>query len=94
MFWHLAGMWTSFALAAVTVVWFIVRLNAAIARGEAALAQAQAARARDAYVVGLGKLAAGAAHRLGTPLGTLRILADEMARRTELAGRGARGRAS
>lgn len=84
MFWHLAGMWVSFALAAVTVVWFIVRLNAAIARGEAALAEAQAARARDAYVVGLGNLAAGAAHRLGTPLGTLRILADEMARRTDL----------
>ena len=84
MFWHLAGMWVSFALAAVTVVWFIVRLNAAIARGEAALAEAQAARARDAYVVGLGNLAAGAAHRLGTPLGTLRILADEMARRRDL----------
>lgn len=84
MHWHLAGMWVSFALAAVTVVWFIVRLNAAIARGEAALAEAQAARARDAYVVGLGNLAAGAAHRLGTPLGTLRILADEMARRRDL----------
>ena len=84
MFWHLAGMWVSFALAAVTVVWFIVRLNVAIARGEAALAEAQAARARDAYVVGLGNLAAGAAHRLGTPLGTLRILADELARRRDL----------
>ncbi|WP_341647711.1 hypothetical protein [Thauera humireducens] len=44
MFWHLAGMWASFALAAVTVVWFIVRLNAAIARGGGAGAGAGGAR--------------------------------------------------
>lgn len=86
MYWHLAGMWISFAFAAATVVWFIVRLNNALAAREDELAAVNAARARDAYVVGLGKLAAGAAHRLGTPLGTLRILADELARRPELAG--------
>ena len=84
MHWHLAGMWLSFALAAVTVVWFIVRLNAALAKGEAALRESRAARARDAYVVGLGNLAASAAHRLGTPLGTLRILTDELVRRQSL----------
>lgn len=82
---HLAGMWLSFALSAATVVWFVVRMNAALARRERDLAAARAARARDAYVVGLGKLAAGAAHRLGTPLGTLRILVDELGRRSDLA---------
>lgn len=85
MYWHLAGMWITFAFAAATVVWFIVRLNNALAAREDELATVNAARARDAHVVGLGKLAAGAAHRLGTPLGTLRILADELARRPELA---------
>ncbi|MCV2217273.1 sensor histidine kinase [Thauera sp. Sel9] len=84
MQWHLAGMWLSFSLAAAIVVWFIVRLNAELTKGEAALAEARAARARDAYVVGLGNLAAGAAHRLGTPLGTLRILTGELLRRKEL----------
>ncbi|MER2554527.1 MAG: ATP-binding protein [Thauera sp.] len=85
MYWHLAGMWISFAFSAVTVVWFIVRLNRELARRENELAAVNAARARDAHVVGLGKLAAGAAHRLGTPLGTLRILTDDLARRAELA---------
>lgn len=85
MYWHLAGMWISFAFSAVTVVWFIVRLNRELARRENELASVNAARARDAHVVGLGKLAAGAAHRLGTPLGTLRILTDDLARRAELA---------
>lgn len=85
MHWHLSGMWLSFVVSALTVVWFVVRLNAALSRREQALAASNAARARDAYVVGLGKLAAGAAHRLGTPLGTLRILVDELVRRPELA---------
>ncbi len=84
MYWHLAGMWLTFVLSAVTVVWFVARMNAALSRRERDLAEANAARARDAYVVGLGKLAAGAAHRLGTPLGTLRILADELERRSDL----------
>ena len=84
MYWHLAGMWISFAFSAATVVWFIVRLNTELARRDDELAEVNAARARDAYVVGLGKLAAGAAHRLGTPLGTLRILTDDLASRAEL----------
>lgn len=84
MHWHLSGMWLSFAVSALTVVWFVVRLNAALSRREQALAAINAARARDAYVVGLGKLAAGAAHRLGTPLGTMHILTDELARRPGL----------
>ena len=84
MYWHLAGMWISFAFSAVTVAWFIVRLNSELARRDDELAAVNAARARDAYVVGLGKLAAGAAHRLGTPLGTLRILTDDVASRAEL----------
>jgi len=84
MTWHLAGMWLGFSFSALTVVWFVARLNAALLRREQALAASDAARARDAYVVGVGKLAAGAAHRLGTPLGTLRILSDELARRPEL----------
>lgn len=84
MYWHLAGMWISFAFSAVTVVWFIVRLNSELARRDDELAAVNAARARDAYVVGLGKLASGAAHRLGTPLGTLRILTDDVASRAEL----------
>ena len=84
MYWHLAGMWISFAFSAATVVWFIVRLNTELARRDDELAEVNAARARDAYVVGLGKLAAGAAHRLGTPLGTLRILTDDLASRAEI----------
>jgi two-component system sensor histidine kinase RegB len=39
---------------------------------------------RDAQVVALGQLAAGAAHELGTPLATMSVLAGELARDARL----------
>ncbi|MFN4149055.1 MAG: sensor histidine kinase, partial [Rhodocyclaceae bacterium] len=39
---------------------------------------------RDAQVVALGQLAAGAAHELGTPLATMNVLAGELARDARL----------
>ena len=78
--WHLAGMWLTFALSAGVIVGFVVRMTAALRARDRALAEAQAARARDEHIVALGNLAAGAAHSLGTPLGTLRILVDELLR--------------
>jgi two-component system sensor histidine kinase RegB len=78
MRWHLAGMWITFALSAAVIVGFLVRLNAALRERDAALADADAAMARDAHIVALGNLAAGAAHDLGTPLGTMRIVIDDL----------------
>lgn len=78
--WHLAGMWLTFALSAGVIVGFVVRMTGALRARDLALAEARAARARDEHIVALGNLAAGAAHSLGTPLGTLRILVDELLR--------------
>ncbi|THF61037.1 HAMP domain-containing histidine kinase [Pseudothauera rhizosphaerae] len=80
MHWHLTGMWITFALSALVVVWFVARATAALRRRERELAAAREAQARDEQILALANLAAGAAHKLGTPLGTLRILADELAR--------------
>ncbi|THF67144.1 HAMP domain-containing histidine kinase [Pseudothauera nasutitermitis] len=80
MHWHLAGMGFTFALSTVVVVWFVARATAALRRRERELAAAREARARDERIVALGNLAASAAHKLGTPLGTLRILIDELER--------------
>lgn len=80
MHWHLAGMWITFVLSTLAVVWFVVRATTALRRRERELAAAREVQARDEQIVALANLAAGAAHKLGTPLGTLRILADELAR--------------
>lgn len=79
-YWHLAGMWLTFVFSACVIVGFVVRMTGALRARDRALAAAQAARARDEHIVSLGNLAAGAAHSLGTPLGTLRILIDELLR--------------
>lgn len=78
MRWHLAGMWATFALSAAVIAGFLVRLNATLRARDAALADARAAMARDEHIVALGNLAAGTAHNLGTPLGTMRIVIDEL----------------
>lgn len=79
---HLGGMWLTFVLSALVVVGFVVRMNRALRRRDHALAEANAAIARDEKIVALGNLAAGAAHSLGTPLGTMRIVIDELLRET------------
>ncbi len=82
--WHLAGMWLTFSLSACVIVGFLLRMTSALRARERALADAREARIRDERIVALGNLAAGAAHNLGTPLGTLRILVDEMRTRGRL----------
>lgn len=78
--WHLSGMWLTFVVSACLITAFVVRMTAALRARDRDLADAREARARDERIVALGNLAAGAAHSLGTPLGTLRILVDELAR--------------
>ncbi len=80
MHWHLAGMWLTFVLSTIVVVWFVMRATTALRRRERELAAAREAQARDEHILALANLAAAAAHKLGTPLGTLRILVDELAR--------------
>ncbi len=82
--WHLAGMWLTFALSAGVIVWYVVRMSAVIRSRDQALAEAREARLRNARIVALGNLAAGAAHELGTPLGTMAIVAGELARNPKL----------
>ncbi|NMG03167.1 ATP-binding protein [Azoarcus taiwanensis] len=77
-YWHLAGMWVTFALSALVMVGVVLRMTAALRARDRALAEAVQMRARDQALVSLGSLAAGAAHSLGTPLATMRLLVDEL----------------
>jgi two-component system sensor histidine kinase RegB len=81
---HLGGMWLIFVVSAVMIGWIIVRTTRIIRQRDAELAAAREQGLRDERVVAIGTLAAGAAHELGTPLGTMALLAGELARDPEL----------
>ncbi len=83
-FWHLAGMWVAFTLSAVVMVAVVLRMTTALRARDRALAEALQKRTRDEALISLGSLAAGAAHSLGTPLGTMRLLVDDLRSRADL----------
>jgi two-component system sensor histidine kinase RegB len=77
---HLAGMWVAFAVAAAFIVYFVTRIRRALALREADLEAERRHAARNDKLVALATLAAGAAHELATPLGTIMVAAHELER--------------
>lgn len=83
---HLGGMWLTFVVSVALLTWFVTRMTAALRARDEQLAVVREEALRDAQVVALGQLAAGAAHELGTPLATINILAGELAQDARLPG--------
>jgi two-component system sensor histidine kinase RegB len=76
---HLIGMWLIFVISAAIIGWIIVRMTTQIRERDAELAATREQALRDERIMAMGTLAAGAAHELGTPLGTMALLAGELA---------------
>jgi len=70
---HLIGMWIALAVVAGIISFFIARLSSQ-------LALAQSLAARNERLASLSTLAAGTAHELGSPLGTIAVAAREIER--------------
>lgn len=75
---HMFGMWFGFVFSAGLVAFFVVELARTLRAQERSLAEARENALRDERVVALGTLAASAAHDMGTPLGTIAIVAHEL----------------
>ncbi|MDD5215671.1 MAG: ATP-binding protein, partial [Methylococcales bacterium] len=75
---HIFGMWFGFVFSAGLVAFFVVELAKTLKIRERSLAQARENALRNERVVALGTLAASAAHDMGTPLGTMAIIAHEL----------------
>jgi two-component system sensor histidine kinase RegB len=86
---HLYGMWLAFVVAAGLVSYFLTRVRRALAEREREIAELRRRAEETARFAALGTLAAGTAHELGTPLGTIGVLAGEIADGAEPAARGA-----
>ena len=83
---HLQGMWLAYSLAAGFVVHFVSRVASALQAREHELFELQRSAARSEKLASLSTLAAGAAHELGTPLGTIALVAKELERGLERSG--------
>jgi two-component system sensor histidine kinase RegB len=81
---HLRGMWVAFGVAAGFIVYFLMRVRRSLEARERDLAAARHLAARQERLASLATLAAGAAHELSTPLGTIALAAKELER--QLAG--------
>lgn len=74
---HVLGMWLNFVVSAGVVAFFLTRMAAALRRREQELAAAREAALKNEQILALGTLAAGAAHKLGTPLSTMAVVLRE-----------------
>jgi two-component system, sensor histidine kinase RegB len=75
---HLIGMWVAFAVAAFLVALFSGKVSELMWTHQVSLRTMQAELARKDRLTSLVTLAAGAAHELGTPLGTIAIVAKDL----------------
>lgn len=80
---HLQGMAVAFFLTALCVAYFVRRMLHSLQSRDAALAAAEARAARADQFSALAALAAGVAHELGSPLGTIAVTSREMERALE-----------
>jgi two-component system sensor histidine kinase RegB len=74
---HLQGMWVAFGLATLLITFFVRRVTQAIGAQREQIAALREAGARNARLAAITTLAAGAAHELGNPLGTIAIAAHD-----------------
>jgi two-component system sensor histidine kinase RegB len=82
------GSWVAFLVAAAFISTFSFRMSQALRRREAELAGVRQDAEATERLAALGTLAAGTAHELNTPLGTIAILAGELADQLEGERRG------
>jgi two-component system, sensor histidine kinase RegB len=75
---HLRGMWFSYALAAFAVAYLVSKVSALLRAGQVQMRGLEQLAARHEKLASLTTLAAGAAHELATPLGSILMAAEAL----------------
>ncbi|MFH7321187.1 ATP-binding protein [Desulfurivibrio sp. D14AmB] len=75
---HLQGMWVAFAITAFFVVFFVGQAHQALEAHRRMVRDLREQQIKSEKLASLATLAAGAAHELSTPLGTIAVASKEM----------------
>lgn len=77
---HLVGMWLAMAIVVAVIAYFADRISSALRERDRELGVARTEAERSARLASIATLAAAAAHELGSPLGTIAVVARELER--------------
>jgi two-component system sensor histidine kinase RegB len=75
---RMVGMWVALGVSSAFIVHFLFRVLGSLAQREEELASARNLASRQERLAALATMAAGAAHELSTPLGTVALVAKEL----------------
>jgi two-component system sensor histidine kinase RegB len=75
---HIIGMWFNFAISAVLISFFVVRMRQEIEQQQLQLNTQREQALRDEQILGIATQAASAAHHLGTPLSTMSVIIHDL----------------
>ncbi|MET4807776.1 ActS/PrrB/RegB family redox-sensitive histidine kinase [Limibacillus sp. MBR-115] len=75
---YLWGLWASLVITILFIAAYVYSMASEASRMSAALRASDLALAREQQLSAVGALAAAAAHELGTPLGTIAVVAKEL----------------
>lgn len=77
---HLVGMWIAFVVAVTLITFFTGKIADSLRTREQEVSELRDQVSKNDRLASLVTLAAGAAHELGTPLGTIAVVARELER--------------
>lgn len=75
---HLVGMWLTFLVSVLLILGLVLPLALSSRAQQKLIAQQQEKMLQDERLIAMATFAAGAAHKLGTPLSTLAVLTDDL----------------
>ncbi|MDR2214961.1 MAG: hypothetical protein LBE59_03875, partial [Nevskiaceae bacterium] len=75
---HIWGMWFNFVVSAALITFFVVRMAADNQRQQARLRQYREDTLRNEQILAVATMAAGTAHELGTPLGSMAVVLKDL----------------
>lgn len=75
---HIIGMWFNFAISAILISFFVVRMRQEIEIQQQELVLQREQSLRDEQLLGVATQAASAAHHLGTPLSTMSVILHDL----------------